>query len=218
VTSTAFVAANAAAFLLRGIVLTGTTTIIMTAAIAGAPIPTPTVSAAITGNLTGANVATTANTPAAALAAGEAEDMLNSLYKNADIVLRRLPNKEKVFLVSDTVYQNYLDYQEAQSTERSHTILLDGIEYLTYRGIVLINMDWDKYLAEDFPCTSTYLPGYPHRIIYTHVYNLVLGMDIMNQYTAMNSWYNADVQENRFRMMLVMGVQYVHNKLTALAY
>ena len=218
VTSAAFVALHAAALALRGITLTGATTLIFTSAIAGQPTPTPVPSAAVSGDLTGTNAATTANVDADELASGESEDMLLAIYKGADVVLRNLPDNEKIFLVSDSVYQNYQEYLETMGTEKSHTVLVEGVTMLSYRGIALSNLQWDEHLETDFPHNTSENPGYPHRIIYTHIYNLVLGIDSMNQYNGMREWFNEDEEENRFRMKLVMGVQYVHNKLTAIAY
>ena len=79
-------------------------------------------------------------------------------------------------------------------------------------------MEWSLYLNADFPHLSTELPYAPHRIIYTQTGNLVLGIDSMNQYTETRRWYNADEEENRFRSKLVMGTQFVHPKLMAVAY
>jgi len=100
VTSANFVALHAAALALRGITLTGTTTLIFTSAVAGQPTPTPVPSAAVTGDLTGTNAATTANTAPTALASGESEDIFNALHVGADKVLNILQPTQKVLLVS----------------------------------------------------------------------------------------------------------------------
>lgn len=217
VTTTAWVAANAAALLLRGMVVTGTTTAILTASVAGSPIPDPVI-ANVTGNLAGSNADTVANTAPTALAAGESEDIFNALHVGADKVLKTLPPLQKVLLVADLVYENYMTYLESLGTERAHIQLENGQSLYTYRGIPILPMGWDVHLDADFPHASGELHAYPHRVIYTSVDNLVLGLDSMNQFNETKMWYNPDAEENRFRSKLVMGCQYVHNKLVAVAY
>lgn len=213
-----FVAAHAAALALRGITLTGTTTIIMTSAIPGQPIPAPVVSAAVSGNLTGSTAHTTANTAPSALAAGESVDILEALYVNSHKVLKGVPANQKVFLVSDLVLENYQAYLEALTTERANLLIENGREFFTYRGVRIISPGWDIHLEADFPHASGSLPAYPHRCIYTTIDNLVLGLDALSQFNETKMWYNPDQEENRFRTKLVMGCQYVHNKLVSVAY
>jgi hypothetical protein len=212
-----FVALHATALALRGITLTGTTTIIMTSAIPGQPIPTPTVTN-LTSNLAGSNAATTANTAPSALAAGESEDIFLSLFVGAKPVLKHYPSKDKVFLVTDLVLENYMTYLESLGTERSHILLEDGKEFYTYRGIKIIAPGWDADFEADFPHATGELYAYPHRVIYTTKDNLVLGLDALSSYNETQMWYNKDEEENRFRTKLVMGCQYVHNELVAVAY
>jgi hypothetical protein len=216
-TSAAFVALHAAALALRGITLTGTSTLIFTSAVPGQPIPTPSV-ANVSGNLTGSNAATTANTAPSALAAGEAEDIFLALTTGADKVLKGVPNNQKVLLVSDLVLENYIAYLESLGTERAQLLIENGQQFYTYRGIRIMNPGWDLYLNADFPHAAGYLYAYPHRVIYTTIDNLVLGIDSMNQFNETKMWYNPDAEENRFRSKLVMGCNYVHNKLVAVAY
>jgi len=103
-------------------------------------------------------------------------------------------------------------------TERSHTMLLDGVEFTTYRGVIVIPMGWGVHLDADFPHATGELYAYPHRVIYTETTNLVLGLDAMSEYNQTRIWYNEDEQENRFRNQIKMGTQYVHPKLMAVAY
>ena len=215
--TTNFVALHAAALLLRGITLTGTATAILTSAVPGQPIPAPTLGA-LTGDISGSNVATLGNTAPSALATGEAEATLILLYAGADKVLKSVPNEQKVFLVSDLFLENYMAYLESLGNTTSQFIIENGRPQYTFRGIKLIAPGWDLHLNADYPHASGYLYAYPHRVIYTSLDNLVLGIDSMNQFNETKMWYNPDVEENRFRSKLVMGCQYVHNKLVALAY
>jgi len=216
-TSAAFVALHAAALALRGVTLTGTTTLIFTASVAGTEHLPPTTTN-VTGNLAGSTANTTANTAPSALAAGESEDIFNALHVGADKVLKALPPQQKVLLVADLVYENYMTYLESLGTERAQLQLENGQSLYTYRGIPIISMGWDVHLDADFAHVSGELHAQPHRVIYTSIDNLVLGLDSMNQFNETKMWYNPDAEENRFRSKLVMGCQYVHNKLVAVAY
>lgn len=217
-TAADFVTSHATALAARGIVVTSSTAdVILTAAIAGTPFAAPTITN-VTTNLAGSVAATTANTAPADLSAGESEDMFLALYQGADKVLKQVPKMSKVFLVTDSVYENYETYLESLGTERAHIKLENGYEALSYRGIPVLNLGWDVHLEADFPHASGENPAYPHRVIYTTTDNLVLGIDSMNQFNGTKMWYNEDEEENRFRTKLVMGVQYVHNKLVALGY
>ena len=217
VTTTAFVALHAAALLLRGVILTGTTTAIFTAAVAGTEHLPPTV-ANLTLNLDGSTANTTANTAPTALASGESEDIFNALHVGADKVLKTLEPMQKILLVSDLVFENYMTYLEGLGTERAQLQLENGQSLYTYRGIPILSMGWDVHLDADFAHVSGELYANPHRVIYTSIDNLVLGIDSMNQFNETKMWYNPDAEENRFRSKLVMGCNYVHNKLVAVAY
>lgn len=213
-----FVALHAAALLLRGITLTGTTTAIFTSTVPGQPTPTPVVSAFVTGDLSGGNVATTGNTAPSALASGESVTIFEDLFTNCPRVLKEVPKNNKIMLVADDVYENYIEYLEGLGTERSHLQLENGQEIYTYRGVKVIPLGWGVHLDADFPHASGELYGYPHRVIYTEFMNLVMGMDAMSEYNQTRIWYNEDEQENRFRNQIKMGTQYVHNEVMAVAY
>lgn len=202
----------------RGITATSAAAVLtLLSSIPGQPFAVPTVANA-SGNLAGTNNTTQANVAPADLTAGQSEDMFLALYNGADKVLKQIPKAGKVFLVSDSVYENYETYLESLGTERAHIKLENGYEGLSYRGIPVINVGWDIHLEADFAHVEGENPAYLHRVIYTDVNNLVLGIDSMNQFNGTRMWYNEDEEENRFRSKLVMGVQYVHNKLTALGY
>ena len=216
-----FVALHAAALLLRGITLTGSTTAIFTSTIPGQPTPTPAV-ANVSGDLAGSNAATTGNTAPSALASGESITIFEDLVTNCNRVLKEVPKASKILLCADDVYENYIEYLEGLGTERSHVQLEmkngDIMEVLTYRGIKILPMGWGVHLDADFPHASGELYGYPHRVIYTENTNLVMGLDAMSEYGSTNIWYNPDEQENRFRNQTKMGTQYVHNQLMAVAF
>lgn len=217
-TNDAFRLSWGAALLLRGYAMTGTATLIVTATKVGQPAAAITVSAALSGDLTGTVAATVANTAPSALSAGESEDTFLSLYEGADTVLKQVPLNEKCIICDRLLYENYQTYLETLTTVTANMKLENGVTVLTYRGMPVIPLDWSLYQLADFPVLAGTLPAYPHRAIYTQLGNLVLGIDSMNQFNETRMWYSENDEENRFRSKLVMGVQYVHNKLMIVAY
>lgn len=219
-TAANFVTAHAAALALRDITLTypgSGAAVVLTSAIKGQPFAAVTITNA-TGDAAGSVAATTANTAPDALAAGESEDIFVGLWEGANKVLKQIPKKQKVLLVTDSILDNYITYLESLGTEAANKLLIDGKEFYTYRGIPIIEMGWDEHLDADFPHATGELPAYPHRVIYTALGNLVLGLDAANNYNKTEMWYNKDEEENRFRTKLIMGAQYVHNQLMAVTY
>jgi hypothetical protein len=216
-TNTNFKATHGAALLLRGFTLSGTTTLIVTSNFEGSPAQAITW-AGLSGTLACTIAQTTANTAPAALAAGEALTILQGLYEGSDTVMKQIPDSEKIFLVSRTVYENYMAYLETLSTVVANTKLENGNTILMYRGMPVIPMDWNFHLSNDFPHIGAALPYSPNRAIFTQNSNLVLGLDAMSQYNEINAWYDTNTEENRFRAKLVLGVQFVHNKLMTVYY
>ena len=212
-TATNFVTSHATALALRGITVTSSTVdVILTSSIAGQPFTAPTITNA-SGYLAGTVAHTTANTAPAALSTDEAVSTFRSMYEGSRKVLKeKIPMGKVVLLVTDTMYENYMETLESDGTEQSHRKLIEGQEYLVYRGIPVMTLGWDYHLDSDFPT------AYPHRAIMTTTDNLVMGIDATSEFNKTEFWYNKDEQENRFRNQLKMGANYVHPDYTTIAY
>jgi len=211
---------HAAALALRGITVGdgGSAAISFTSAVAGQPIPVPAFNGSST--ITGTVAHTTANTAPSALSAGEAHQILTSLWTGAPKELKQIPKNMKAFYVGDLVYENLIAYLESTSwTANGYANLVNGTEeIITFRGIPVINIGWDYHLDADFPHASGSLWAYPHRVIYSAMDNLILGIDGANEFNSYDFWFNKDLEMNRWRAKLIMGPEYVHNKLMAVAY
>ncbi len=204
---------HAAALLLRGIVLTSSgDTNILTSNIPGQPFTAPTIASAST--ITGSVAATTANTAPTALAADEAIGYFKSMFEVQPAVLRNIPDEQKRIYADKRVVDNYIESLEDSGTytDMGKSMLVDGIKRLTYRGIPIIDHNWAEYL-DDFPHATGTLPGYPHRAVLTVPQNLVLGIDATDEWNEMKLWFNEDEEENRLRMKLKMGSNFVHSNL-----
>jgi len=218
-TFNAFRTAYATALTARGYTLSGTTTLIVTANIVGRPMQAITFTS-VSGTYACTIAATTANTAPTALAAGEAHTILTSLWTGAPKELKQIPKNMKAFYVGDLVYENLIAYLESTGwTTAGYQNIVNGTqEILTFRGIPVINIGWDYHLDADFAHVSTELWAYPHRVIYSAYDNLILGIDGANEFNSYDFWFNKDLEMNRWRAKLIMGVQYVHNQLMAVAY
>jgi hypothetical protein len=135
-------------------------------------------------------------------------------------VLKQIPKNKKAFYVGDLVYENLIAYLENTGWgESAYRNITNGTEeILHFRGIPILNMGWDNHLDADFAHVSTELWAYPHRVIYSAYDNLILGIDGANEFNSYDFWFNKDLEMNRWRAKLIMGVQYVHNQLMAVAY
>ncbi len=226
-TAAAFVTSHAAALLLRGIVLTNGATaddVNFLAVVPGQPHLAPTI-ANVSGDLSGSIANTVANTAPVALAADETLATLKLMYRNSNATLKGIPKKQKVFLMDGDSYENLLTTYEGFKTstplfssEAGRLQMIDGVEVLSFRGIPVINLDWDVHLDADFPHASGEIAARSNRIIYTELGNLVLGMDALSEFTKFEFWFNKDEQENRYRIQLKMGANYVHNQQMTVAY
>jgi len=218
-TFNAFRTAYATALTARGYSLSGTTTLIVTANIVGRPMQAITFTS-VSGTYACTIAATTANTAPTALAAGEAHTILTSLWTGAPKELKQIPKNMKAFYVGDLVYENLIAYLESTGwTTAGYQNIVNGTqEILTFRGIPVINIGWDYHLDADFAHVSTELWAYPHRVIYSAYDNLILGIDGANEFNSYDFWFNKDLEMNRWRAKLIMGVQYAHPKLMAVAY
>lgn len=224
-TTANFVTSHAAALLLRGVVVTSSTdTIIFTSAVPGNPFAAVTISAAVSGNLTGTRAATTANTAPSDLAADEILGKLDTMYLAQPAELRQMKKDQKVILMDFQSYDNYEKSIRGHgssvlwTTEKGREDFIAGNQTLRYKGIPVMQIDWDVFLEADFPHASGSNPARNNRIIITALNNLVLAMDAFSSFSKFEFWYNKDEQENRYRMQMKMGANYVHNKLMIVAY
>ena len=215
VTSTAFVAANAAAYLEVGLVLTGTTTLIFTANVAGVAFDDGT-GVNATGDLAGGSVATTGNTSAVALASGEAMAAFNSMVTGQPKALKAIPRQRKVILATQSMIENYettlgVAGASMETSESQRNVLINGVTELKFNGIPIVEMPIDAAIdAYDF--------GYPHRAILTVPENIAPILSTAGNFAESALWWNKDENENRARVQLSVGGDYWLPELTVVAY
>lgn len=212
-----FVTSHAATLLALGVTVTSSgVDVILTSSIAGQPFLTI-AGINVTGDLDSTLVATTANTPAAALATDEAIDTFNLMMVGASAVfkafLNKLANRGVARLwVTDTMLENYRQTLEAFGTEAANKITVDGQELYTYRGIPLMPMGIDSYLSADF------ISPYPHRALLSVPNNLALVLNGSNDDSEVKMWFNPDENVNRQRAQFEFGADFILPEYCIIAY
>ncbi|MBX9639481.1 MAG: hypothetical protein K2X97_07055 [Mycobacteriaceae bacterium] len=154
--------------------------------------------------------------PDGTLGADAALGYLKNLYNNADNILKQVPNANKQFEVTGSIYDNLLASYESKTSgtaEMQFNWLVDGVASLKFRGIEVVPIrSWDTYIAADFSNSN------PHRIIYTAKDNWVLGVEKQTDFTTAKFWYSDDDDKNKVLIRYRMGVEFVHCDLTAVSY
>lgn len=208
-TAANFVTAYAATILARHgrcVVTSSGADIIVEAGVPGMNVLV-TVSAAVSGNLTGSVAATTAAVRNTTLKAGAAVAILQALYEARTDELAEFDATEARFDVTRSVYENYLAYLQTQSgAEAAFSTLVNGVRTLTFNGIpVMKRPDWDKrWKSADF--------GYvqPHFALLSTHKNYVWGTDSTDDIAQVEAWYEKKDQMNYFRTQYCAGTQIVH--------
>lgn len=214
VTAAAWVTAWQATILARFGAVTVSSTgaaITITSGIPGLAI-TVTVSAAVTGDLSGTVANTTANVENTTLKAAAGKTILKAMYDKMPPELRANLALAK-YMVTGSIMDAYITDLESDGTEAAHVKLIDGVRSITYRGIPVIERrDWDVHIAAGFSNVR------PHRAILTIPENLIVGTDADNDINNAEMWYNVDTQENGFRVEYKAGTQILEEKFIVAAY
>lgn len=216
-TATAFFTTHAAALALLDITLTNPSSgaLKFVSAIAGQPFVLVATSAGTGGTWT--QSAVVANVAAQALGTDEAVSIMKSCFEGGSDVMKnflsKLANaKQARYFVTDTIFNNYRATLEALGTEKSNTLIVDGVEFLSYRGIPLISMGIDNYLANDF------ISPYPHRVLLTVPNNLGLVLNGNNDDSEVRMWFNPDENVNRQRAQFEFGMDFILPEWCVAAY
>jgi hypothetical protein len=173
---------------------------------------TVTVSAALSGNLTGSVANTTANVQNTTLKAGAGKAILKAMYDRMTPELRENMLSAR-YLVSGSIMDAYITDLEADGTEAAHVKLIDGVRSISFRGIPVVERrDWDVHIAADFANVR------PHRAMLVLPENLVVGTDATSDVLNAEMWYDQNSQENKFRVEYNAGTQYIHPEYIVAAY
>jgi hypothetical protein len=126
-----------------------------------------------------------------------AYDIYRQMVNKADPRLRQA--KDKILLVTETLFQNRIDEKEQKTQGVFEMIKRQDEDHNNsddvFRKIPIISMDaiWDKWIQSDFSNGTKY--DLPHRAILTTVSNLVAGFDAVGSVKDFKVWLNDDTEE-----------------------
>lgn len=138
---------------------------------------------------------------------------LKYLHDNASSLLDNIPNEQKYFAVTRSVWDNYLATNEdACCGDRGIIMTNEGTRTLYFRGIeVRKESEWDRAI-------SAKNLSNPNRIVYTYNKNLVVGTDAMADTNSLEILYNPYAKTNQVDAEFKIGTQFKYDELTAIAY
>ncbi len=144
---------------------------------------------------------------------GNAEKLLKSLYEESSAELRALKKEgQLVFFVTRDVYENYENSLVAGNLDSARAAKINGIEKLYYRGIEVVDMGIDGYLADvgDMPESWAIL---------THRQNFTIAVNTADfAGSQIYMWYNPDELENRQRAIFLAGCDYLMPELVVMSH
>lgn len=116
---------------------------------------------------------------------------LRNLYQNADKRLKH--SKNKFFILTDSLVDNYQTYLESQGVDMSFVRIQEGQRGqfdtgLRFRGIPIFCFDfWDRTIRADFDNGTTWYQ--PHRAILVEKANIPVGVDGVEAMKTMTQFY-----------------------------
>lgn len=144
---------------------------------------------------------------------------LTRVFNAADIKLRQVPNNQKAFYVTESVWNAWLAWMQTNAALQSaKDQLVSGLDRLFFQGIELIKLSIvDQYLASDFATGSPSVITDPHRIIYMKKDNIVLVLDTVARYNEVKFWYEMKEDMNYMRARYMMQVEYKYPEFITIA-
>lgn len=155
------------------------------------------------------------------LASGVALTALAEAYTESAIALKQIPNSEKYFAVTGSIYENLLASYEANvnGTERQFTNLVEGQgdagAELSYRGIrVMPIYAWDQDLAD---AGNPLFGVMEHGILYTTRDNHIAAIYTSEDSGTISGWYNRAEREYWLESHMRLGFGTICCDLTTIA-
>jgi hypothetical protein len=152
------------------------------------------------------------------LADGEALDALQAAYTRSAIILKQLPNAQKYIAVTGSIYENLMASYESNvnGTERQFSLLTDGANNLTYRGIRIVPIyAWDAALQD--PANPLFGTVY-HLMLYTTKANHAVGVDVEADANRIEGWYERKDRKYYIEGFQRLGYNYIHCQLQSVGY
>ena len=143
------------------------------------------------------------------LANNEADATLETMI---DVMPAELLEFNPVFMMTRSMYRNLVHTFKDRSTPLADTALINGFKVPSYEGIpILVRPDWDIWIA------ASYNGLLPHRALLTTQKNLLFATDGTSDSEMIETWYNPDLQQRRYRVQYKAQTAYLHKELLVLA-
>jgi len=154
----------------------------------------------------------------------QAYNAIKALHQGASIILKQLPNSEKIFWVTGSVYENLLSSYESKTngaTEMQFRLIVDGLgnQKLTYRGIEVAPL----YIADNYfeDSTNPWYNNMRHFLIYTtrgssKFSNFVFGTESASDLDRIDMFYDQRTKQTYSQYESRFGVQFIQCDLTAI--
>lgn len=157
-----------------------------------------------------------ANYAAQVLASGKSLTILRAIYKNADA--RLLGNPDAQFVVTRSIYDNYLDYLETTENSGGYIqVTENGRRELFYRGYkVIMNNEWDR-LQNLYQNNGTKV-NLPHRAILTVKGNIPVGTLSEDDLQNLESWYEKKDKSNYVDYAYFLDAKHLESYMSSVAY
>ena len=153
-----------------------------------------------------------------ALGSTDAYDTYRKMLNIADSRLRQAT--DKVFLVTESLFQNRIDEKESKSPGVYEMIKRQDQFYNDdqYRNIPIISMDnvWDKYIQSDFSNGTKY--DLPHRAVLTTVSNLVAGFDSAGGIDDFRTYFDEETETVNFKGLYKFDAKVLQECMSVAAY
>lgn len=148
------------------------------------------------------------------LALNDATQILEEMYDEQSIELLGIPDSEKRFKVSRSIYQAYMkDLKAAGGGDAGRSALINGVPVMAFNGIPLQQeVYWSHYDATDLSNPNM------HRALLTVPSNLVIATDLMSSMNTLEIWYERKEQLVLTRAEFKLGTNFVHPTLMVAAF
>lgn len=149
-----------------------------------------------------------------ALSDGDGIDLLKQVYDKAPLQLKGLPNSEKQFNVSASVYQQYVeDIENGGGGDFGLSQMINGAEAVTFRGIpVNPRWRWDEVMTGDLSSANA------HLVEFTTPANKVIATDLVNAQEDFVIWHDELREKMYIKSKWKLGANIVHPSLAVVAY
>lgn len=153
-----------------------------------------------------------------ALGSTDAYDTYKAMLNKADSRLRSAP--DKVFLVTETLFQNRIDQKESLANGLESSAARQDQFYSDdqYRKIPIISMDtiWDRWIQADMDNGTKY--DLPHRVILTTVSNLVAGYDSEGGVSDFRTYFDEETETVNLKGLYKFDAKVLQEFMAVVAY